>query len=413
LTTANRTGDTDAGRVAPCRDPFSAQEPAGCDREPLRIAQVIHAIAPESGGPSVTVPMLCEELGALGHRVRLHVTAFGSPPALQPNRFELCFHPHLPLGGRLGVSRSMHDALVREARAADVVHSHGLWLWTNLDVYWSTRHSTARTVVSPRGMLEPYALARSRFVKRLSWALGQRSALRGADCIHVTAESEYESVRALGLRNPVAVVPNGVKVPAARARPTGPRRRLLFLGRVDPKKGIDYLLQAWSRVASAFPDWDLFVVGPSEGSYERKMKSLAHALAAPRVTFLGAVFGEARDQQLASADLFVLPTRSENFGLSVAEALAAGVPVICSKGAPWSGILTERCGDWIDVGADPLAQALRATLALPREDLNAQGARGRSWMLRDFGWPAQSRKMAGVYQWLLGRGARPSYVRVD
>ena len=381
--------------------------------EPLRIAHVVHAIAPAHGGPSVTVPMLCEGLSALGNEVHLHTTSFGGLAAPRPGGFELHAHPTLPLGGRLGLSPRMHRALRAEAQVAHIVHSHGLWLWTNLDAHLTTRKRRARVVISPRGMLEPYALGRSRLRKQLVWLLGQGAALRDAHCIHVTSEAEYDAVRALGLRAPVAVVPNGVALPPQHESAASDRRTALFLGRIHPKKGVELLLHAWQQVAADHPDWDLHIVGPCDSQYARDMQTLAAQLALPRVTFTGPAFGAAREQALARAELFVLPTHSENFGLAVAEALAAGVPVICSKGAPWAGLHREQCGEWIDQDLGALVAALRRAFASSRDELAARGARGRSWMKRDFGWPLQSRKMESVYRWLLGQQSAPSWVRAD
>jgi glycosyltransferase involved in cell wall biosynthesis len=347
----------------------------------------------------------------LGHHVRMHVTKAGDAACANATSFQLLTHPCMPGGTRLGVSLGMHKALLREAREAEILHSHGLWLWTNFDVYLTSRNKASRVVLSPRGMLEPWALARKRRIKKALWMFGQGAAVRDADCIHVTGDNEYHSVRALGLRNPIAVIPNGVALPAPRDRPTGTRRRLLFLGRIDPVKGIDLLLAAWRRVAFEFLDWDLSIVGPSSGNYLAQMRRLSEELGAPRVEFAPAAFGNDRDEQMASADLFVLPTRSENFGMTVAEALAAGVPVICTKGAPWARLVSERCGYWPEIGVEPLVVALRQALALPRADLDAMGLRGRHWMDAELSWAAAARKMAETYSWLLGRGSAPDFLR--
>ena len=161
----------------------------------LRVAHVIHALAPESGGPSVTVPALCEELGRLGHDVRLHVTNFGGRSRLVPQHFVLRTHAVARLGGRLGVSPDMHRSVRIDAARSEVLHSHGLWLWTNLDAHFTAERMGVPHVLSPRGMLEPYALRRRPTLKRLLWLLLQGGAAQAARCIHVTADSERASVR--------------------------------------------------------------------------------------------------------------------------------------------------------------------------------------------------------------------------
>jgi glycosyltransferase involved in cell wall biosynthesis len=131
----------------------------------------------------------------------------------------------------------------------------------------------------------------------------------------------------------------------------------------------------------------------------------------PRVVFYGPVHGAKKAQILQEADLFVLPTQNENFGLAVAEALAAGVPAIVSRGAPWSGLATEHCGWWVERGIEPLLTALRTATALSDGERRTMGSRGRAWMQREFSWDRVARQMFEVYSWLLGHSVPPSHVQ--
>jgi len=125
------------------------------------------------------------------------------------------------------------------------------------------------------------------------------------------------------------------------------------------------------------------------------------------------VYGDAKLALYRLASLYVLPTHSENFGLTVAEALAAGTPVIVTKGAPWSRLTQEDAGWWIGIGVEPLVACLRNALVLSEERLAEMGRKGRAWMAREFSWDAIGRQMAGFYEWLCGRGPRPACVRED
>ena len=127
----------------------------------------------------------------------------------------------------------------------------------------------------------------------------------------------------------------------------------------------------------------------------------------------GPVFGAAKLDAYRAADIFVLPTLNENFGMTVAESLAAGTPVIATKGAPWAALETERCGWWIDHGVEPLAAALKVAMATPRAGLEAMGTRGRAWMMRDFGWDRIALDMLAVYRWLRAGGEPPATVHLD
>ena len=255
---------------------------------------------------------------------------------------------------------------------------------------------------------------RSKWKKRIAWwLLGQRLTLTRAHCFHATAESEAEDIRRLGFRQPVAIIPNGIEIPDLPIdRPRhGDRRTLLFMSRVHPIKGVDSLLKAWGALAPRYPEWDLAIVGPSDPpGYLDKMKALATRLGLARVSFVGPLYGAAKSEAYWNADVFVLPTHSENFGLVIGEALAHGCPAITTREAPWAGLQTHSCGWWIEDSLKALTVALDQAMSLDRGALAEMGARGRAWMERDFGWDGIARQMSDVYLWLLGRGERPACV---
>lgn len=202
-------------------------------------------------------------------------------------------------------------------------------------------------------------------------------------------------------------------MPAYEKPAPGPRRRLLYLGRIHKQKGIDLLLEAWRAVAPKFPEWELIIAGPDDRGYLDGMRRLAGDLGLERLNWPGPLYGEDKLRMYRSADLYVLPTYSDNFALTVAEALSAGTPAIVSKGAPWSGLEKEGAGWWVEIGVDPLVAALETALAQPPDVLRAMGARGREWMAREYSWEAIGREMASVYRWLYGQAERPSCVRME
>ena len=296
---------------------------------------------------------------------------------------------------------------------ADLAHIHGLWLPLHHAAVRAARQRGIPYVVSPRGMLEPWALAHRRWKKRLAWQLYQKSDLRGAALLHATSEVEAASIRRLGLRAPIALIPNGVDVPSplpARAR--GPVRRALFLSRLHPVKGLPLLIEAWSRVR---PDaWELVLAGPDEGGYRAAIEALVRQAGLPDVvTFAGPVADADKWALYRTADLVVLPTHSENFGLVVAEALGAGVPVLTTKGAPWRELETHACGWWTDVSADAIAAALAEATQTPRADLDAMGERGRALVLDRYGWEDAALQVKSAYEWILGTDDRPACVTLD
>jgi glycosyltransferase involved in cell wall biosynthesis len=211
----------------------------------------------------------------------------------------------------------------------------------------------------------------------------------------------------------VAVIPNGVDIPAAGPMQHSERRTLLFLGRVHPVKGVDILVRAWGQLEERFPEWDLAVVGPGEPEHVQLLVDLAVSLKVLRATFAGPLYGLEKIRAYQTADLFVLPTHSENFGMAVAEALAAGCPVITTKGAPWEGLVEHRAGWWIEIGVEPLRSALGEAMSQGRDRLAEMGVRGRAWMQRDFSWDSIAAELLTSYRWLRDGGSRPEWIYGD
>ena len=312
-------------------------------------------------------------------------------------------------------SSGFRQAIGEAALGVDVIHNHGLWLMPNVLAGWSAKEASKPFVLTPRGMLAPAALTFSRRKKRLFWHLLQGSVVRSAACIHATSKQEYEEIRAFGLSNPIAVIPNGIDVPELQDFRAGSLtdRFALSLGRIHPKKGLDRLLRAWAMVEASHPGWRLRIIGPSEDGYDKELRALAGSLGLKRISIEEAIYGDAKLAAYRAADFFVLTTLNENFAISVAEALAAGLPAIVTKGAPWSGLEAEGCGWWIDHGIESLAATLAQAMELPRDALNAMGERGRAWMKRDFSWERVASEMRTVYIWLASRQEPPANVLLN
>jgi len=261
-------------------------------------------------------------------------------------------------------------------------------------------------------MISDWALAQAARKKRVAWHLYQRRDLASAALIHATSEAEVAEAQRLGVNVPIARIPNGVEIPEPEALPpwsTAPVRRALFLSRVHPKKGLPSLIEAWAHVS---PDgWELAIAGPDEDGHQADVKqAAAQAGIGDQVKFIGPVADAAKWEVYRSADLFVLPTHSENFGIVVAEALAAGVPVLTTTGAPWSELETHRCGWWTEIGADPIATALTEATHLPTSTLREMGERGRQLVESRYAWSRAAEQMIEAYAWVFGGDSRPDFV---
>lgn len=373
----------------------------------MRIVHVVPQIAQEASGPSYSVPRLCQAIAECGNQVELKcIAASGALPGVQVSTY-----PQWRALQRFEVSTALARSLKQAAREVDIIHNHSLWSMVNVASGCIVPGHKAKLVTSPRGTLSSWALNHSRYRKRALWPL-QKKALVRADLLHATSYTEYQEIRALGLRAPVAVIPNGIDLPPPR--PTvrdGSTRTVLFLSRIHPKKGIDNLLHAWKPLEARHPEWRLVIAGTGEPQHVADVHELAQSLGVQRVIFPGPLYGDTKHDAYYNADLFVLPTHSENFGMVVAEALAHGCPAIVTRGAPWRDLETEACGWWIDDDASALGEALDTAMRLTQGQLAVMGSKGRDWMTRVFGWSTIGTSMSAAYRWLIDGGEAPSCVQ--
>lgn len=281
----------------------------------------------------------------------------------------------------------------------DVIHLHGIWQWCIHQAAVAAREADVPYIVAPRGMLEPWSLQQRALKKKVALALYQRRDLKLAAALHATAESEAEQFRRLGFVNRVIVSPNGVilpkELPERRVREDG-KRRMLFVSRIHLKKGLMELAEAWARVRPE--GWTMEIVGTDADGFQAAVERRVEELGiAGDWTFTGPLTDDAKWVAYRRADVFVLPTYSENFGIVVPEALYAEVPVVTTKGTPWGELKSEGCGWWIDIGVEPLAEALGKAMALGDGEREEMGKRGRALVERKYRWEAIGKQMRNSY----------------
>lgn len=367
---------------------------------------IVSSLRLSAGGPTQSVTRLCEALNGLGAPAEIATLSF---PDDLPWEGATPIHK-FPRGwpAKLHRSRQLAAFLREEIARFDLVHVHGLWEWPGLYARRAAEMHGKPLILSPRGMIEPWSLTQRSGTKRFARLLWEEATWRSASLFHTTSTLEARSVRAQGLRQPIAVIPNGVEAPAPVHRPASDRKRLLFLSRLHPKKGVEELLRAWVEIAPRHPDWDLWIAGPDEDGFGARMRALAARLRVPRVNFEGPVHGEAKWALLGSADLFILPSHSENFGNVIPEALSQGIPVLTTRGTPWEVLEAEGCGWWISLEALPIA--LDHALGLAGPELKAMGQRGMAWTTSTLRWHPIADRMVSTYAWLLGEGPQPECV---
>jgi glycosyltransferase involved in cell wall biosynthesis len=293
----------------------------------------------------------------------------------------------------------------------DVLHIHGLWMYTSVAaVRWARQGRPY--VVSPHGMLDPWALKNSQWKKRISAALYENRHLRGAACLHALNHAEAEAMRAYGLKNPICVIPNGVELPVEPISESSPRRNrtLMYLGRLHPKKGLPLLVEAWSRVQREAEEsgWRLIIAGWDQLGHQSELQSLATKLhSRSSIEFAGARFGEAKSALFRDASAFVLPSLSEGLPISVLEAWSWRLPVLMTTNCNLPEGSRAGAAIMMEADIDDICGALSKLFSMDSNQREAMGAKGRRLVEEQFRWPRIADQMTQVYDWVLGRGPRP------
>lgn len=381
---------------------------------------IITGLWRHTGGPAETVPALCRGLVNAGSRTSIAVLTGDMADAVHEAKRSGVSVRAFPATIRHTVwySRSLQQSLPALVASHDIIHAHAMWQAPGWMACEEALRQGRPFVLSPRGSLLPQRLAKSRLKKRFASLFFDGRNVRRCALMHATSAEEAESIRMYGYRGPIAVIPNGIDVPedstllhwrthadAFRKRfpETAGKRLLLFLSRIEPIKGVTSLASAWGELAHRHPDWHLVIAGPVERNHVQEVTSiLASRGVAGRTTLAGALYSEDRERAFASCEAFVLPTKSENFGMVIGESLARSVPVITTVGAPWPGLVDHACGWWIPHGEHALTACLDEALTTPTSALQEMGARGRRWMQQDFAWPAACARMQDVYNWIMG-----------
>jgi len=282
----------------------------------------------------------------------------------------------------------------------DLIHLHGIWMDNQWAAMQHQKKGGVPVVVSPRGMLDPWAVGNSAWKKRIVEILFARRALEKATCIHALCRSEAESIRAYGLKNPIALIPNGVELPDL-GKPKGgkQKKRLLFLGRIHPKKGLSELLEGWARAGSrkpkAFSNWQLLVAGWDDGGHEAGLREMA----GDSVEFVGPKYGEEKERLLRETDAFILPSFSEGLPMSVLEAWSFGLPVVMTDFCNLPEGFAAEAAIRIEPSPEAIAQGLERLVAMSEDEQAAMGIRGRNLVEEKFTWPGIAKQMALVYEW--------------
>ncbi len=389
----------------------------------LDLGIVTVSLSPAAGGLFQSVRLPAHRLAQAGANVTVYGLWDDQFDAAKPAWDGLPIQVSRVLGPRkFGYSSDMQRRIAGSSH--EILHQHGIWSFPSWITDAWRRHSGRPIVISPRGMLDAWAVRNSSLKKRLVRLLYEDRNLAGASVIHALNESEAEAIRSFGLTNPIAVIPNGVDLPRSGATPATPawvgsddRRELLFLGRIHPKKGLRELITAWKHLAddhgAILSGWRLVIGGWDDGRHLDALKAQVSALGLSRdISFVGPLFGDDKAAALAHASAFVLPSHSEGLPVAVLEAWSWRLPVFMTRGCNLPQGFAE--GSAIEIVSDPVQMADTLAAYLDRTDeLKSIGEAGRALVERCFTWDLVVDEMQQLYGWLAGRGDRPAFMFED
>ena len=310
------------------------------------------------------------------------------------------------------------------AAQLDLLHTQGLWMYPTIAALQLHKKQKRPLVISPQGMLDGWALRNSAWKKRVAGLCYENAHLRAAACMHALCPSEYESIRAYGLRNPIAIIPNAVDLPEEGHEPSEPNwadlvpsdaQVLLFLGRIHPKKGLCNLVRAWAKVRLEWPSaaerWQLIIAGWEQGGHQQKLEQLSATLGLHEsVHFVGPQFDERKAASLHRADAFILPSFSEGLPIAVLEAWSYRLPVLQTPQCNLPEGFAAKAAIEMAPEAASIAAALKKLFDMPELERRAMGEKGRRLVEEQFTWPVVAASMRSVYEWVLCRGPMPACI---
>ena len=316
--------------------------------------------------------------------------------------FKACW-PGVVQGVRRGPEKFFYAPELKEKSKeclaqAHFFHAHGLYAWTNWWLGGEARRREKTLVCHPHGFFDPWILRRSKKKKLLAHWLFENSNLRHTSWWRALTSKEADQIKnVVGARAEIHVIPNGITLDEIDHQQEEPLldlslvgrkpRRLLFLSRIHPKKGLDLLVPAWGRLCKEFPDWELLIVGPDEGGYQSFVeKMIASYDCSDSCWILPAVYGFAKRTLFHSAELFVLPSHSEGFPMVVLEAAAHRLPVVQTNECNFPE-LTAKGGAWqCNADYEDLCCVLRLALSSDDLELKERGALGRALVEQNYSW---------------------------
>lgn len=378
----------------------------------MKILQTIIGLDAKLGGPSSCTYELMHAMREIGCDVEILTTEVTDPTDhMVGNGEEWIKVVDKDFLTPFAISKNLKEWL--ELSEYDVYHANTLWMYQSHITCKIARDKCKPYIISPHGMLYPNGLRRSWWKKRLMLTLFFNKDINKAAVLHATCIEEMRYIRSFGYKGPIAVIPNPVASPdniEQIIEDVPKQKRIGYLGRLHPYKRPDALIEAWGKLGTDTTGWELVLMGRGEKQYEKHLHELVKIKNLKNVCFLGTVSGIRKYQELASMRATCCPSLSENFGMTVAESLICGTPVICTDTAPWEDLNTYNCGWWCKNNVETLSNKICEAMNLSEKEVQTMGCNGRRLVNENYKDIKVATQMYRLYNWIVNKGEKPSFV---
>ncbi len=358
----------------------------------MKIITVIGSIDKSLGGPSRSVPQVCEKLANNDLKIEIITRPCKNPVKVnESENLKITY---------VGIFKSISFFFKLSKKNTSLIHLQHIWdLYIHLFALIS-RVKGIPYIITPRGMLEPYILERHPLRKKIAMLLYQRRDIKKAICIHASSEKEKQNIVKLDFKTNIIVIPNGIKISSiTNFKEKICSYKIVFLSRIHSQKGIELLLEAWKNID--YKKWSLEIAGDGDVNYINYLKNKIIVEKIKNISITKPRYGNQKWEFLSKADIFILPSYSESFGMAIAEALFVGIPVITTKGTPWQELELNNCGWWVNLSVDDIANAINDAISKKPEELFLMGCNGRKLVVENYEISKISNRMLTLYNSLL------------
>lgn len=367
------------------------------------------SIDKKDGGPARSVPILAKGLTMQGIDTILLTCA-----SSDMNSHIIENTPVKLITLSSNISHKALEKLILNERF-DIIHAQNLWNPLYHKVAKIARRHNIPYIMTPRGCLEPWCLKHKALKKKLALFLYQKNDLQKATCILATSKMEATNIRNIGITAPIAVIPNGIDVSEYKCRQSGinVKKQICFISRIHQKKGLELLIEVWSKLYKKYPEWKIIIAGNGEKNYIDYLNNLIVSKGLyDSVKILPPVFGNEKQKLYSESALFILPSYSENFGMVIAEAMSCGLPVITTKNTPWEMLNENNIGWCIDLSLENLQGCLNSAINLGMDSLFEMGQHASLYIKDNYHFSSVAKRINLLYDWIKGTIPKPDFIYI-